>query len=121
MVVFSSIFIALGFLIALRQLSFVHSLHRGAIMYLIGQTAVMLVVNVRHSVSPHMFPIEAPWFAVDWTSYGESLQAAVGLLITMAHHVLNLLSDTAKTVMIPALPAENIQDSAYVLFSLTNP
>jgi len=57
---------------------------------------------------------------LDWTSYGECLQAAVRLITSMARHVLTLLSGMTKTSMIPALPEENIRDSSSAYRSVTN-
>ena len=51
--------------------------------------------------------------AVDWTSYGEVLQASSRVMDSIAYHVTTL--SKTKTVQLPILVAENIEDSKYVL------
>lgn len=55
------------------------------------------------------------WFdhyAVDWTSYGEVLQASSRIMENIAYNVTTL--SKTKAIHLPILVAENVEDSKYV-------
>ena len=51
--------------------------------------------------------------AVDWTSYGEVLQASSRIMDSIANHVTTLKK--TKEMHLPAFAAENVRDFKYVL------
>jgi hypothetical protein len=52
------------------------------------------------------------YYAVDWTSYGEVLQASSRIMDSIAYHVTTL--SKTGVMHLPILVAENIEDSKYV-------
>lgn len=54
-------------------------------------------------------------YAVDWTSYGEVLQASSRVMDSIAYHVTTL--SKTKAIRLPILVAENVQDSKYILWA----
>jgi len=53
------------------------------------------------------------YYAVDWISYGEVLQASSRIMDGISYHVTTL--SKTKAIHLPIFVAENVQDSKYIL------
>ena len=63
-------------------------------------------------VPPKFFDRRFNYYAVDWTSYGEVLQASSRIMDSIAYHVTTL--SKTEVMHLPVFVAENIEDSRYV-------
>jgi len=57
--------------------------------------------------------LDPNYYAVDWTSYGEVLQASSRIMDTIAYRITTL--SKTEAIHLPIVVAESIQDSKCVL------